>query len=107
MPRVIYILHTGVRREVDVPSGKSIMRGAVENRIGGVEAICGGECACGTCHVYVDPPYLQKLKPAQETEEALLGCVAAERRPNSRLSCQLIMSDELSGITVHLPHTQS
>lgn len=107
MPSVIYVLPTGGQREVDVPSGKSIMRGAVENRIGGVEAICGGECACGTCHVYVDSAYLEKLPPLAEAEEALLECVAAERRPNSRLSCQLIMSDELGGITVHLPDTQS
>lgn len=107
MPQVVYVQHDGIKRIVDVRNGKSIMRGAIENKIVGIEAMCGGECACGTCHVYVDLQYVSKLPPRSADEDALLDCVSAERKSNSRLSCQLIMSDELDGIVVHLPSSQS
>lgn len=107
MPQVVYVQHNGLERRIEVPEGKSIMRGAVENNVRGIEAICGGDCACGTCHVYVDTQYLGKLAPPRDDEDALLYCVAAERKANSRLSCQIVMTNELDGITVHLPSAQS
>jgi 2Fe-2S ferredoxin len=107
VPRVVYVQHNGLERRIDVPEGKSIMRGAVENNVKGIEAICGGECACGTCHVYVDSEYLDKLAPPHPDEDALLDCVAAERKVNSRLSCQIAMRSELDGIVVRLPSAQS
>jgi len=107
VPRVVYVQYDGLTRLIDVPSGKSIMRGAIENKVKGIEAMCGGECACGTCHVYVHHQYLEKLPPATPDEDALLECVAAERKNNSRLSCQLIMTDELDNIVVNLPSHQS
>jgi 2Fe-2S ferredoxin len=106
MPEVTYILPDGSKRRVDVPEGTSVMLGAIQNNITGIEAECGGSCACATCHVYVDAAFLPSLAPPSETEQELLTVVAAERRENSRLSCQLVMSAELDGLVVQIPDTQ-
>ena len=107
MPKVVYIQHDGRRHEVDVPVGTSVMRGAVDNGIRGIDGDCGGECACATCHVYVDAPWLDKVgRVAAGSQEAGMLDLAAGLRPNSRLSCQIAMTPALDGLTVRLPEGQ-
>jgi 2Fe-2S ferredoxin len=106
MPQVTYILPDGSERRVEVSEGTSVMLGAIQNNIAGIEAECGGSCACATCHVYVDTAFLPDLPPPSQTEQELLTVVAAERRPNSRLSCQLVVSRDLEGLVVQIPDTQ-
>jgi|SRR5690242_3500077 2Fe-2S ferredoxin len=106
MPKIIYISHQGDRYEVDVPLGDSVMEGAVRNGIDGIVAECGGNCLCATCHVYVEEKFLPLLPPIGEEQDAMLDSTAAERRSNSRLSCQIAVRPELDGFTVHMPETQ-
>jgi len=107
MPKVTYIEFNGTEHRVEVPVGLSVMRGAVNNGVPGIDADCGGECACATCHVYVDPAWLDKtgMPPTGSMEESMLG-FAAVREPNSRLSCQIAMRDELDGLVVRMPDGQ-
>lgn len=105
MSKITYIDHSGKERTVDVPSGWSVMEGAVKNRVPGIDADCGGACACATCHVYVDPTWLEKLPPRQEMEDQMLD-FAVERKTNSRLSCQIKVTPELDGLVVRTPKTQ-
>lgn len=107
MPAVVYILKDGSERRVEVPEGTSVMLGAIQNNVPGIEAECGGCCSCATCHVYVDPAFIDKVPPADMTENDLLSGVAAERKPNSRLSCQISMTANLDGLTVRIPEKQS
>ena len=107
MPIVVYVLNDGSERRADVPVGTSVMLGAIQNNIKGIDAECGGCCSCATCHVYVDPAYVDRLPAPDAQESELLTGVAAERRPNSRLSCQLAMTAGLAGLTVRVPETQS
>lgn len=79
------------------------MRTARDNGVEGIEAVCGGVCACATCHVYVSEAWLGRLTPPDETEEFMLDETNAERRPNSRLSCQIKLSDDISGLEVTIP----
>lgn len=83
------------------------MLGARQNSIAGVDAECGGSLSCGTCHVYVDDSFLSRISPASEAEEEMLNWVAAERRPNSRLSCQIVMRAELDGLILYVPNRQT
>ncbi len=107
MPKITYVLADGERREVDTATGASIMETAIRNNVKGIDAECGGCLSCATCHVYVDAAWLAKL-PAPEPDEAdMLGFVAAERTPVSRLSCQLKMNASLDGIVVRVPDRQS
>ncbi len=103
---MIYVSATGESREVDVPAGMTVMAAALKNGIDGILAECGGVCMCSTCHVFVDEKFFDKLPPAQDTEEAVLEIAAIERRPNSRLSCQIKMTDDLEGLIVRLPEKQ-
>ena len=105
MPKIKYIEHSGKEHEVDVPEGWSVMEGAVKNLIPGIDADCGGACACATCHVYVDEAWLSKLGPREDMEETMLD-FAQDREPNSRLSCQIKMREELDGLVVRLPDGQ-
>jgi 2Fe-2S ferredoxin len=105
MPKIKYIDQNGTERVIDVPVGWSVMEGAVNNSVPGIDADCGGACACATCHVYVDPKWLAKLPPKAELEENMLD-FALEVRSNSRLSCQIKVSDELDGLTVTTPKSQ-
>ena len=107
MPKVTYIEHSGVEHHVDVPLGLSVMRGAVDNNVPGIDADCGGECACATCHVYVQEPWLTQLGPPEPgSQEASMLSFAAVAQPNSRLSCQLKMTEALDGLVVRLPEGQ-
>ncbi|MCL2428110.1 MAG: 2Fe-2S iron-sulfur cluster-binding protein [Alphaproteobacteria bacterium] len=107
MPKVTYIEYDGTPHEVEVPEGLSVMRGAVDNNIPGIDADCGGECACATCHVYVEPEWLDKTGlPEPGSQEASMLSFAAVAQPNSRLSCQIKMRPELDGLTVKMPEGQ-
>jgi 2Fe-2S ferredoxin len=105
MPKIKYIEHTGKEHEVDVPVGWSVMEGAVKNLIPGIDADCGGACACATCHVFVDKGWLAKLPPKQDMEVTMLD-FAPEVEANSRLSCQIKVTPELDGLTVQMPKSQ-
>jgi len=107
MPQVTYIEPDGRVRTLAVEAGSTVMRAAVDAGIGGIEAQCGGNLACATCHCYVQAPWLDKLPPPRDDELLMLSNVAAERRPNSRLSCQLVVEPALDGLTVELPDRQS
>ena len=107
MAQVTYIEPDGATRTLTLAPGTTVMRGAVDAGIEGIEAQCGGNCACATCHCYVQDPWLDKLPPPSDDETLMLTNVAAERRPNSRLSCQLIVEPGLDGLTVRFPDRQS
>jgi 2Fe-2S ferredoxin len=106
MPKVIYVSAAGVSKEVETPVGTTVMGAALKNGVEGILAECGGVCMCSTCHVFVDEKFLALIPPAQDTEEAVLEIAAIERRPNSRLSCQIKVTEELDGLIVHLPEKQ-
>ena len=105
MPKVTYIEYNGKEHEIEVEKGLSIMEGAVQNGIPGIDADCGGACACATCHVYVKEEWLDKLPTKEDGEEDMLD-MAFEPKKNSRLSCQLVVSDDLDGLTVDIPSKQ-
>lgn len=107
MAQICFKHSNGTSHEVDVPPGRSVMLGATINSVPGIDADCGGTLACATCHVYVDPAWLAKLPPPEQDESDLLHGVATELRPNSRLSCQLIVTEALDGLTVEVPERQS
>lgn len=107
MPKVTYIEHSDAAHVVDVPVGTSLMRGAVDNNVPGIDADCGGECACATCHVYIDPAWEAAIgKPDADTMEASMLSFAAVTQDNSRLSCQIAMRADLDGLVVRLPDGQ-
>lgn len=101
MPKIIYVTRDGERHEVEVESGYSVMEGAVNNNIEGIVAECGGACACATCHSYVDPEWLSRLPEMDDMEDSMLDA-AYERNENSRLTCQIEVSDALDGLVVHV-----
>ena len=105
MPQVTYIEHDGTAHQVELETGLSVMRGAVDNGVPGIDADCGGECACATCHVFVDEAWLAKTGTPSEQEASMLS-FAATAQPNSRLSCQITMSEALDGMVVRLPEAQ-
>jgi ferredoxin, 2Fe-2S len=106
MPKITYVHPNGARKELDVPVGTSIMRAAILNGVDGIVAECGGEMMCATCHVYVEEGRLAETPTQSDDEKAMLEFTASERRPNSRLSCQLVVTPELDGLVVYLPETQ-
>jgi ferredoxin, 2Fe-2S len=105
MPRITFIEPGGYRREIDAPIGITLMEAATSQGVQGILALCGGACACGTCHVYVDAAWLEKLPPREEMEEGMLEC-AWEAGDNSRLSCQIHVTAELDGLVVTVPQRQ-
>ncbi len=105
MSRVIFIEYNGTRHEVDAVNGVSLMRAAVDHNVPGIDADCGGACACATCHVYVEPEWLAKTGIRTEMEESMLSFAAATQE-NSRLACQIEMGDALDGIVLRLPDGQ-
>ena len=107
MPKITYVHADGSRDVQEVPLGTSVMRGAILNGIEGIVAECGGEMMCATCHVYVEPEQLGVTPPQSDDEKAMLEFTASERKPNSRLSCQLVVTPEMEGLVVYLPETQT
>ena len=105
MPKITYIENSGSSHTIEVSSGLSVMEGAVQNDIPGIDADCGGGMACATCHVYVNEEWFDKLPAKEDGEEDMLD-MAFEPKQNSRLSCQLIVSDELDGLVVNIPSKQ-
>jgi 2Fe-2S ferredoxin len=103
---VTYVSASGNKREIAVPIGSSIMEGAVSNGVDGIVAECSGACMCATCHVYVDEAFLDRLEPMAETEEEMLSSAFAQRKPNSRLGCQIRVTENLNGLMVTTPEAQ-
>ncbi len=105
MAKITYIEHINKKHIVEVPNNMSVMEGAVQNNIPGIDADCGGSMACATCHVYVDEKWFNKLEKKDEAEEDMLD-MAYQPNKFSRLSCQLLVSDELDGLVVRMPSKQ-
>jgi 2Fe-2S ferredoxin len=105
MVKIIYADHSGTEREVDANVGESVMEAAVRNNIPGIDADCGGACACATCHVYVDPEFLPKTGEQEAMEQSMLD-FADGVQENSRLSCQISVSADLEGMKVTTPESQ-
>ncbi|MES0875393.1 2Fe-2S iron-sulfur cluster-binding protein [Sinimarinibacterium thermocellulolyticum] len=105
MPSVTYVQSTGVEYRIDANEGQSLMEAAVGNLVPGIVGDCGGACACATCHVYVEPEWLERAGPITANEEAMLD-VVIDRRENSRLACQLKASAALDGIVLRVPESQ-
>ena len=105
MPKITYIEHTGKSHSVEVPKELSVMEGAIQNNIPGIDADCGGSCACATCHVYVEEKWFDKLSKKDNAEEDMLD-MAYEPNKFSRLSCQLTVTNELDGLVVKMPSKQ-
>ena len=106
MPKVTYIDNEGTSRTIEIENGLTVMEGAVQKNIPGIDADCGGSMACATCHVYVDEKWLNKIPKAEEGEIDMID-MAIEPKKNSRLSCQIIVSEELDGLSVKTPEKQS
>ena len=106
MTSVTYVEFNGTEHTVEVAAGTSVMQGAIDNNIEGIVAECGGGMACATCHCYVDDAWIDKVGGASEPEQDMLEFSASETRPTSRLSCQISVIEELSGLVVHLPEAQ-
>jgi len=107
MPKVTYVEFNGTKHQVDVPVGENVMRGALYNSIPGIAGECGGACSCATCHCYVDDRWASKVGgPASDIEKDLLEAVASPAKSTSRLSCQIVITNDLDGLIVHLPEKQ-
>ena len=105
MPKITYKTHDDITHTIDVQNGLTVMEGAIQNDIPGIDADCGGGMSCATCHVYVHEDWLDKLPVKEDGEEDMLD-MAFEPKKNSRLSCQLIVSDTLDGLVVKIPSKQ-
>jgi len=105
MPKVTYLQYDGTPHEVEVPAGNSVMEGATANLVPGIDADCGGACACATCHVVVTGEWADKVGQPSDIEDQMLD-VVFERKPTSRLSCQIKVDDQLDGLVVQLPEMQ-
>lgn len=105
MPRIIYVEHNGTEHVIDVPPGTNLMQGAVNQLVPGIEGDCGGLCACGTCHVYLDAPYSELAGTPDELELGMLE-FAFEVEAASRLSCQIEVTEAMEGMRVRMPSRQ-
>ena len=106
MPKITYINSAGEKKTIEVKNGLSVMEGAIQNNIPGIDADCGGSMACATCHVYVEEKWFYKLPKAEDGEQDMID-MAFEPKKNSRLSCQLVVSDTLDGLVVTTPSKQN
>jgi ferredoxin, 2Fe-2S len=105
MPRVTFITHSGTRHDVEVSAGTTLMRAATDHGVPGIDGDCGGQCACATCHCFVEAPWSAQLAERSARENDMLNFVV-EPRPNSRLGCQVVLTDAMDGIVVSLPEGQ-
>ena len=105
MPKVTFVKPDGEKLELEAENGLTLMEVAVKNAVPGIDADCGGACACATCHVYVEPSWYEKTGEPQAMEESMLD-FASEKQDTSRLSCQITLSDALDGLVVTLPDDQ-
>jgi 2Fe-2S ferredoxin len=106
MPKITFIDSGGIARTIDAEVGQTVMETAIKNDVPGIEAECGGACACATCHVYIEPEWQEKVGGPSPMEEDMLD-FGFDVRPNSRLSCQIKVSDELDGLVVRTPERQA
>ncbi len=106
MPKITYIEHGGKEHKINVPNGLTVMEGAIQNDIPGIDADCGGSMACATCHVYVKEEWFDRLQKKESGEEDMID-MAYEPKKFSRLSCQITVSDEIDGLVVQLPEKQA
>ena len=106
MPKITYNTHDNDTYTIEVQNGLTVMEGAVQNDVPGIDADCGGGMACATCHVYVKEDWFNRLPKKEDGEEDMLD-MAFEPKPNSRLSCQIIVSDDLDGLEVNIPSKQA
>ena len=106
MPKITFIDTSDNKRTIEVENGLSVMEGAVQNNIPGIDADCGGGMACATCHVYVKDDWFNKISKAEDAEQDMID-MAFEPKKNSRLSCQIIVSEELDGLVVTTPSKQT
>ncbi|QOF75096.1 2Fe-2S iron-sulfur cluster binding domain-containing protein (plasmid) [Aminobacter sp. SR38] len=107
MVMIIYVEHGGKEHVVDVANGRTVMEGARDSDVPGIEANCGGACSCSTCHVYVDSAWLERLPPKNAMEEDMLDFAYAPDQTRSRLTCQIKVVDTLDGLKVFLPLKQN
>ncbi len=105
MVKITYIEFDGTEHTIDAKPGVSLMEAAVNNMVPGIDADCGGACACATCHVYIDPAFAPKTGKAESMEESMLD-FASESKPESRLSCQITITDDMDGLVLRLPRSQ-
>ena len=106
MPKITYKDFRGDTKKIEVENGLTVMEGAIQNEIPGIDDDCGGSMACATCNIYVDEKWLNKIPKAEEAEEDMID-MAFEPKKNSRLSCQIIVNDELDGLEVTTPEKQT
>ena len=106
MPKITYIEHSGKSHTIEVAKELTVMEGAVQNNIPGIDADCGGACACATCHVYVDENWFNKLPNMEDAEQDMLD-MAYEPKKLSRLGCQITVTEELDGLVVKMPSKQA
>lgn len=105
MAKITFIEHNGKTHEIEATNGGTVMEAATKHNVPGIDADCGGACACATCHVYVDDAWLSKLNPMGSMEESMLD-FADGVQPNSRLSCQIVVNEDLDGLVVTIPESQ-
>ncbi len=105
MARITYVEFSGKEQVLDIAPGTSLMQGAINSNVRGIIAECGGACSCATCHVYVDESWVDKLEAKSDMEDAMLEAVV-EQQPNSRLSCQIKVTEALDGLVVRMPAKQ-
>ena len=106
MPIITYVSPSGISRKIDVPFGMSVMQAALNHSVAGILGECGGNCMCATCHVYVELSFLNRIPPVKDNEKFMLSIAAEGPETNSRLSCQIKMTEELDGIRIRLPDKQ-
>lgn len=106
MPKITYVQPDGSRQTIEVGDGATVMMTAISNDVPGIVAECGGSAMCATCHVYIDPEYMDKIPPLSEVENEMLASAASERRPNSRLGCQVSVGGVVDELVVHIPDRQ-
>lgn len=106
MPKITYKDHQGTSKTIEVENGLSVMEGAIQKDIPGIDADCGGACACSTCHVYVHPDWVEKLPAREPMEEDMLDFAYEPDPARSRLTCQLKVTDALDGLVVQMPEKQ-
>jgi 2Fe-2S ferredoxin len=107
MPKVTFVAFNGSKKEADIAEGESVMAGATQNGVEGIVGECGGFCSCATCHVYVDEAWADKLPAISEHEDEMLEGTASERKPTSRLSCQIKVTADLDGMIISTPEIQN
>ena len=105
MAKVTFVQFSGETTTIDADNGDSVMKIALDNLVPGIDADCGGECSCATCHILVESEWMVRVGPGNDQENAMLG-LNPDREPNSRLSCQIAMTDEQNGLVVNLPEFQ-